>query len=53
MLNAETPMGDAKPARKRVMSKVTSRARKGVVRFLDGDKRGPVARRFRDLVGEV
>ena len=39
---------------KRPQSKVTSQARQGVTRFLDGgDKRGPVARRFRDLISEI
>ena len=39
---------------KRPQSKVTSMARQGVTTFLENrDKRGPVARRFRDLVGEI
>jgi hypothetical protein len=54
MLNIEAAMDGSKPAKKRPQSKVTSSSRKGVTRFIDGgDKRGPVARRFRDLVGEI
>jgi hypothetical protein len=48
---------EAKPnelAAKRPQSRVTSLARRGVASWLDGgDKRGPVARRFRDLVALV
>jgi hypothetical protein len=48
---------EAKPselASKRPQSRVTSLARRGVASWLDGgDKRGPVARRFRDLVALV
>jgi hypothetical protein len=41
-------------AKKRPQSRVTSLARQGVTTWLENrDKRGPVARRFRDLVGEI
>lgn len=39
---------------KRPLSRVTGDAARGLAGWLDGnDKRGPVARRFRDLVAEV
>jgi hypothetical protein len=50
----ELAVNDAKRGTKRPQSKVTSEARRGVTRFIEGgDKRGPIARRFRDLVAEI
>jgi hypothetical protein len=55
--NSHVAEAEVKPhehAAKRPQSRVTSLARHGVTSWLDGgDKRGPVARRFRDLVGLV
>ncbi len=51
-LTTEVNATEAKP--KRPQSRVTAQARKGVTTWLENrDKRGPVARRFRDLVGEI
>jgi hypothetical protein len=51
---AELEAKPTKAAPKRPQSRVTGQAANGVTGWLDGgDKRGPVARRFRDLVGLV
>ena len=51
---AEAEVKSSELASKRPQSRVTSLARRGVASWLDGgDKRGPVARRFRDLVALV
>ena len=51
-LTTETNATKAK--RKRPQSRVTAQARKGIATWLENrDKRGPVARRFRDLVGLI
>ena len=48
---AETETRPTKPAARRPQSRVTAAAARGVATWLDGgDKRGVVARRFRDLV---
>ena len=47
-------MSDGRGKSRRPLSRVSAKAAQGVTSWLDGnDKRGPVARRFRDLVHEV
>ena len=54
MLAAEAQAKPDKYGPKRPLSRVTADARRGLAGWLDGnDHRGPVARRFRDLVGLV
>lgn len=51
---AEAEVKTCKHAAKRPQSRVTAAAARGIATWLDrGDKRGVVARRFRDLVGLV
>src|SRR5262245_11492756 len=57
MTIAETHMKPAKGVQgrsKRPLSRVTAEAARGLAGWLDGnDKRGPVARRFRDLCTQL
>jgi hypothetical protein len=47
-------VSDGRGKSRRPLSRVSAKAAQGVTSWLDGnDKRGPVARRFRDLVHEV
>jgi hypothetical protein len=50
----EAAVSDGRGKPKRSLSRVSAKAARGVTAWLDdNDKRGPVARRFRDLVGLV
>jgi hypothetical protein len=57
MLGGQAEVSERKPGRtrsKRPLSRVTGEAARGLTGWLDGnDKRGPVARRFRDLCTEI
>jgi len=54
LLEAEMEVKPQKPKQKRPQSYATAQARKGQVGWLErSDKRGPVARRFRDIAAEL
>ncbi len=55
MTSQTTEMNASEAKRKRPQSRVTAQAKRGVVGWLGNhrDKRGHVARRFRDLVGLI